>query len=45
MSPLTVERYLYIAREAGWVEVRKVLQRGRRRVYIYRSRLYQGGGK
>jgi len=46
VSPLTVRQYIYFAREMGLVEVRAVVRRGRRRVYIYRSRLYnQGEGR
>ena len=45
ISPLTVRQYVYFAKEMGLLEIRAVLRRGRRRVYIYRSLLYNRGDR
>ena len=39
---LTVRNYIVWAKQAGWIEVRATVKRGRSRIHIYRSRLYRG---
>jgi len=43
LSPVTLRQYVYFAREAGWVEIRAKVRRGKRLVTIYRSKLYKTG--